>query len=103
MGCVLGEPVEVGPAAAEYTTDLKKIESWGYRRFHRAADGVGLTDLAEGAARLALERAGVPAEDVDLVVLAMSDIAEYLYWDPAAATQARLGAHRAEALLLNQA
>ena len=33
----------------------------------------------------------------------MTDIAEYLYWDAAAATQARLGAHRAEAVLVNQA
>jgi 3-oxoacyl-[acyl-carrier-protein] synthase-3 len=45
----------------------------------------------------------VRADEVDLVVLAIADIAEYLYWDPAAATQARLGAQRAEALLLNQA
>jgi 3-oxoacyl-[acyl-carrier-protein] synthase-3 len=36
-------------------------------------------------------------------VLAISDLAEYLYWDPAAATQARLGAHNAEAVLVNQA
>lgn len=103
MGNVLGEPVDVTSAVAEYTPDLKKIQGWGYRRFHRAEEGTGLTDLAARAGQLALTRAGLAADNIDLVVLAMSDIAEYLYWDAAAATQARLGAHRAEALLLNQA
>jgi len=103
MAGVLGEPVDVTLAAAEYTPDLKKIQGWGYRRFHRAEAGVGLSDLAVRAGHLALTRAGLDPGDVDLVVLAMADIAEYLYWDAAAATQARLGAHRAEALLLNQA
>jgi len=103
LGHVLGEPVEVASAAAAYTADPQKIQNWGYRRFHRAAAGTGLTDLAAAAADLALRRAGLAAADLDLVVLAMSDIAEYLYWDAAAATQARLGAHRAEAVLVNQA
>ena len=103
FGHALGEPVEVATAAADYTREVERVLSWGYRRFHRAADGVGLTDLATAAARTALDRAGVAAGEVDLVVLAMSDIAEYLYWDPAGATQARLGATRAEAVLLGQA
>ncbi|MFJ3789452.1 3-oxoacyl-ACP synthase III family protein [Kitasatospora sp. NPDC090091] len=103
FGYALGEPCEVEEHAPRYTGDLKRIRDWGYRRFHRAPDGVGLTDLAERAGRDALERAGVAAEEVDLVVLAMADIPEYLYWDPAAATQARLGALHAEALLVNQA
>ncbi|MFD0574861.1 3-oxoacyl-ACP synthase III family protein [Dactylosporangium darangshiense] len=40
---------------------------------------------------------------VDLLVVAITDLAEYLYWDVAAAVQARLGAHRAEAVLMGQA
>ncbi|MGX7829153.1 3-oxoacyl-ACP synthase III family protein [Actinokineospora sp. 24-640] len=103
FGHVLGEPVAVADAAADYTDDVERVLSWGYRGFHRAADGVGLTDLAARAADLALANAGVSADEVDLVVLAMSDIAEYLYWDPAGATQARIGASRAEAVLLTQA
>ncbi|MGE5291016.1 MAG: 3-oxoacyl-ACP synthase III family protein [Micromonosporaceae bacterium] len=103
LGHVLGEPVEAVSAAPRYTDDLKKIEGWGYRTFHRAGAGTGLTDLAVAAGRQALAQAQMPAEEVDLLVLAISDIAEYLYWDAAAATQARLGARRAEALLLNQA
>ncbi|MFD5082172.1 3-oxoacyl-ACP synthase III family protein [Kitasatospora sp. NPDC058201] len=99
----LGEPCDVAEQAPRYTRDLKRVEDWGYRRFHRAPDGVGLTDLAAQAGRRALDRAGIAADEVDLVVLAMADIPEYLYWDPAAATQAKLGTRRAEALLVNQA
>jgi len=103
LGHVLGDPVEVAQAAPDYTDDLDRVASWEYRRFHRAAPEVGLTDLAVDAGVRALAAAGVQAADVDLVVLAMSDIAEYLYWDPAAVAQSRLGATRAEALLLSQA
>jgi 3-oxoacyl-[acyl-carrier-protein] synthase III len=103
LGHVLGEPVDVAAAAPDYTDDVERVAGWGYRRFHRAADGVGLTDLAVEAGQRALAAAGVEAGELDLVVLAVADLAEYLYWDPAAATQARLGAHRAEAVLLNQA
>ncbi len=47
--------------------------------------------------------AGVAPDQVDLVVLAMADVPEYLYWDAAAATQAKIGALSAEAVLVNQA
>lgn len=103
LGHALGEGSAVMDAAPQYTDELRKIAGWGFRGFHRAPGSTGLTDLAERAGRLALERAGIGADELDLVVLAMTDIAEYLYWDAAAATQARLGAHRAEALLVNQA
>lgn len=103
LGHVLGEPVDVAAAAPHYTDDVERVAGWGYRRFHRADDGVGLTDLAVEAGRRAMDAAGVAAADVDLVVLAVADLVEYLYWDPAAATSARLGALEAEAVLLNQA
>jgi 3-oxoacyl-[acyl-carrier-protein] synthase-3 len=102
-GHALGVPLAVADAADDYVEDQRMIRGWGYRTFHRAEDGVGLTDLAERAGAKALAHAGVDAGEVDLVVLAMSDIAEYLYWDAAAALQHRLGAHRAEAVLVNQA
>ncbi|MFD1535414.1 3-oxoacyl-[acyl-carrier-protein] synthase III C-terminal domain-containing protein, partial [Nonomuraea guangzhouensis] len=54
-------------------------------------------------AESALAKAGVRPGHVDLVVLAISDLAEYLYWDAAAAVQAAIGARRAEAVLMNQA
>lgn len=103
FGHVLGEPVDVAHAAPSYTADVDRVAGWEYRRFRRAADDVGLTDLAVAAGERALAAAGVAADELDLVVLATSDIAEHLYWDAAAATQARLGARRAQAILLNQA
>lgn len=100
LGQALGTPCEPDglPGA-----DVAKLRNWGYRRLHRAEAGVGLTDLAVQAGEAALRRAGVAAAEVDLVVLAITDIAEHLYWDPAAAVQHRLGADRAEAVLLTQA
>lgn len=103
LGHVLGEPVDVASAAGDYTSDVDRVLGWGYRTFHRAADGVGLTDLAAEAGAKALSNAGVQPHEVDLVVLAMSDLSEHLYWDAAGATQAKVGAHGSEAVLLTQA
>jgi 3-oxoacyl-[acyl-carrier-protein] synthase-3 len=103
FGQSLPEPSDVAELASSYTDDLDRVGGWGYRSFHRAPDGTGLTALAAEAGQRALAEAGIAAADVDLVVLAIADLAEYLYWDPAASTQARLGAHGAEAVLVNQA
>jgi 3-oxoacyl-[acyl-carrier-protein] synthase-3 len=103
MGHAIGVPASVADVAAEYTTDLRKLRGWQYQRLHRAEAGTGLTDLAAQAGTLALQRAGIAATDVDLIVLAIADIPEYLYWDPAAALQGRLNAYQAEAVLINQA
>ncbi|MFE7130905.1 3-oxoacyl-[acyl-carrier-protein] synthase III C-terminal domain-containing protein [Streptomyces sp. NPDC057638] len=86
----------------EYTEDVQRVLEHGYRTLHRSPDEVGLTDLAEEAARAALAASGTDPAELDLVVLAITDIPEYLYWDPAASLQARLGAHRAEAVLIGQ-
>jgi 3-oxoacyl-[acyl-carrier-protein] synthase-3 len=102
-GHALGDPCSVDQEAPAYTGNPDRVRAWGYRTFHRAADRVGITDLATTAARHALARAGVTADQIDLVVLAMTDIPERLYWDAAAATQARLGAKHAAAVLVNQA
>jgi 3-oxoacyl-[acyl-carrier-protein] synthase-3 len=99
----LGAAESVVDAAPRYTADLERIRDWGYRGFHRADDGTGVTDLAVSAGAAALAKAGLTANQVDLLVLAIPDVAEYLYWDAAAACQASLGAHRAEAVLVNQA
>ncbi len=102
FGSALGEPLAVADAAPQYTEDTERIQAYGYRAIHRAPPDVGLTDLAADAARAALAEAGTEAADLDLIVLAITDIPEYLYWDAAASLQARLGAHRAEAVLLTQ-
>lgn len=99
----LGEAVPLsGPVPADPDDGVRKMTRSGYSGFHRAAESVGLTDLAVRAGEEAVTAAAIRAEDIDLVVLAITDIAEYLYWDAAAAVQGRLGATRAEAVLLNQ-
>ncbi|SBV04586.1 3-oxoacyl-[acyl-carrier-protein] synthase-3 [Streptomyces sp. Ncost-T6T-1] len=102
FGSVTGEHVPVADIVSEYTPDVERVLAYGYRAVHRAADDVGLTDLSEVAARRALEESGTDPADLDLLVLAITDIPEYLYWDPAAELQARLGAHGAEAVLISQ-
>lgn len=103
FGEALGEPAPVADVVAEYTDDVTRVLDLGYRRVHRCPPEVGLTDLAARAGGDALAAAGVRPADVDLVVLAVTDIVEYLYWDAAAALAHRLGATRAEAVLLTQA
>ena len=59
-------------------------------------------DLCESAARVALERAGVAAEDLDLIVLA-TDTPEYVSPSTAAVLQHRIGAVRAGTFDINTA
>lgn len=105
IASALGKPAAVADILEPDAGDKarRNLEAKGYRGLYRADDGVGLRDLAVEAAEKALERAEVRPGRLDLVVLAISDLAEYLYWDVAAAVQARVGAHRAEAVLMNQA
>ena len=52
------------------TTDQWIVERTGIRARHIAGDGETTASLATDAARGALEQAGVPATDIDLIVLA---------------------------------
>ncbi|MFE9655515.1 3-oxoacyl-ACP synthase III family protein [Micromonospora sp. NPDC006431] len=103
FGEALGDPVPVADVVGQYTDDVNRILGYGYRQVHRSAPEVGLTDLAERAARQALDAATLAAAEVDLLVLAITDLTEYLYWDAAADLAHRLGAVNAEAVLLTQA
>src|SRR5262245_5060539 len=103
FGAALGEPVPVADVVAEYTDDVNRIIGYGYRTVHRCQPGVGLTDLAAQAGEQALVASSTRPDEVDLVVLAVTDIVEHLYWDAAADLAHRLGATRAEAVLLTQA
>lgn len=103
FGTALGEPSPVADAIAEYSEDIDRVLGYGYRTVHRAPMGVQVSDLAYDAAQAALAEAGVAAADVNLLVLALTDLSEYLYWDAAAALQQRLGAPGAEAVLITQA
>jgi 3-oxoacyl-[acyl-carrier-protein] synthase-3 len=103
FGTTLGARTPLADVVGDYTEDLSRVLDYGYRNVHRSPADVGLTDLAVDAGRQALEAAGVAGSDVDLVVLATTDITEYLFWDGAASVAHRLGATRAEAVLLTQA
>lgn len=103
FGSALGEPSPVDAVVHEYTQDVERVRGYGYRTVHRSRPGIGVSDLAYEAARHALDAAGLDASEVDLIVFALTDLAEYLYWDPAASLQHRLGAVNAEALLITQA
>jgi len=103
FGTALGMPARLDDVVADYTDDVERIREYGYRTIHRAAEDTGVTDLALLAAERALATAELPAGEVDFLIFAPTDVPEYLYWDPAASLQHRLGATRAQALLLNQA
>jgi 3-oxoacyl-[acyl-carrier-protein] synthase-3 len=103
FGTALGVPAAVEAVVGDYTEHIERVRAYGYRTVHRSAPDVGVTDLAHQAASQALAAAGVSPDEVDLLVLAITDIAEYLYWDPVARLQSRLGTRRAETLLVTQA
>jgi len=103
FGTALGVSVPVADVVKEYTEDAERILTLGYRNVLRCPPEVGITDLAVEAGGKALAAAGVNPAEVDLVVLAITDLSEYLYWDAAASLAHRLGATRAEAVLLTQA
>jgi 3-oxoacyl-[acyl-carrier-protein] synthase III len=103
FGAALGNPVPVDHVIADYSEFEARVLAYGYRNVLRCPEDVGLTDLAIEAGGKALAEARIDAADIDLVVLAVTDITEYLYWDAAASIAYRLGATRAEAVLLTQA
>ncbi|WP_315093410.1 3-oxoacyl-[acyl-carrier-protein] synthase III C-terminal domain-containing protein [uncultured Cellulomonas sp.] len=103
LGTTLGAPYLVADVVGEYSADTERILGYGYTTVHRAPADVGVSDLALAAAQNALDAAGVSASELDLLVLGLTDVSEYLYWDAAAALQSRLGARRAEAVVITQA
>lgn len=103
FGAALGSATPVADVAGEYTDMIGLVLARGYRNVLRCPAGVGVTDLAVDAARQALAAAEVEAADLDLLVLAVTDMTEYLYWDAASSVAHRLGARNAEAVLLTQA
>lgn len=102
FGYAFGQDHDVAEAAARYVTDPERVVRWGYQTFHRAADGVSATDLAAQAARDALARLSMSASELDLVVLATSEMPDYLYWDTSAALARELKIDQIQTLLLNE-
>ena len=72
------------------TTDEWIRERTGIKRRHVAADGELTSDIATAAARNALEAAGIPVSEVDLIVLATTT-PDQTFPATATAVQAKLG------------
>lgn len=102
FGYAFGDDQDVKHTAGDYVTDPERIVRWGYRTFHRAEDGVTSTALAAEAARDALAGVAVDPADVDLVVLANSELAEYPYWDSSAALARELKIRERQTMLMTE-
>lgn len=102
FGYAFGEDLDVRENAASYVPDPERIIRWGYRTFHRAPDSVTATTLGARAGHDALAAVGLRAEQIDLVVLALSEVPEYVNWDPSGALARELGIARTQTLLLTE-
>jgi 3-oxoacyl-[acyl-carrier-protein] synthase-3 len=74
------------------TTDAWIRERTGIEKRHLVSDGETCSDLAEQASRLALEAAGLPAADLDLMVVATTTPDQY-FPSTACILQQRLDVH----------
>jgi 3-oxoacyl-[acyl-carrier-protein] synthase-3 len=74
------------------TSDEWIVERTGIRARHFVADDVHASDLAVAAARRALEAAGRPAEEVDLIIVATST-PDMVFPSTASIVQRKLGVH----------
>lgn len=80
---------------SEFEKSLDTTDAWirsrsGIERRHFAAEGQGTSDLATRAARAALDDAGLPAGDLDAIILATST-ADMTFPSAATMVQAELG------------
>jgi 3-oxoacyl-[acyl-carrier-protein] synthase-3 len=78
------------------TTDEWIVTRTGIKQRHIAADGENTVDLAEHAARNAMEAAGVSATDLDLIIVATTT-PDQVFPSTACLLQGRLGNHGATA------
>ncbi|MBL3528231.1 MAG: ketoacyl-ACP synthase III [gamma proteobacterium endosymbiont of Lamellibrachia anaximandri] len=74
------------------TTDQWIVDRTGIKKRHIAADDEYTCDLAEKAARNAMEMAGVGPKDIDLIVVATTT-PDQIFPSTACLLQARLGIH----------
>ncbi len=82
------------------TNDQWIVERTGIRERRIGAPGTATSDLAYEAAQMALERAGIKAEQVDLIIVATST-PDMLFPSTACLVQERLGAWNAAAFDLS--
>ena len=91
----------------ELEATVKTSDEWiqsrtGIQRRHVVAPGQATADMAGRAARIALERAGVTPEELDLIVVATTS-PDFLLPSTAAVVQTQLGAVNAGAMDMNAA
>jgi 3-oxoacyl-[acyl-carrier-protein] synthase III len=84
------------------TTDEWITSRTGIRQRHIAAEGQTTCDLAEGAARAALESAGVKANEIDLIIVGTTT-PDIIFPSTACLLQHRLGANGCPAFDVNAA
>jgi len=84
------------------TSDAWIRERTGIERRHVAAEGQGTVDLAEPAARRAIEAAGLVPADIDLIVFATST-PDYVFPNAGVLLQQRLGCRGGAAFSLEAA
>ncbi len=102
FGYAFGQDQDVTETAGSFVTDPERVIRWGYQTFHRAEPGVTATMLAADAARDALAKLSMSASDLDLIVLATSEMPDYLYWDTSAGLARELKIDEVQTLLLNE-
>ncbi|GAA4907503.1 3-oxoacyl-ACP synthase III family protein [Streptomonospora salina] len=102
FGYTFGRDQDVEGTAGRYTSHPERVVKWGFRTYHRADDDVQTTHLAGKAASQALDRLGISADTVDLVVLACPDVPEYLYWDGSVALARELKIQQTQTLMLTE-
>jgi 3-oxoacyl-[acyl-carrier-protein] synthase-3 len=99
------------PEKVVTNADLEKLvdtsDEWiasrtGIRQRHIAAEGQTTCDLAEGAARAAMDSAGVSAKDIELIVLGTTT-PDIIFPSTACLLQHRLGANGCGAFDVNAA
>ena len=83
-------------AAMVDTTDQWITERTGIRKRHTAAEGEASSDMATAASRIALERAGLTPDDIDLIIVATAT-PDYTFPATATVVQNKLGITRGAA------
>ena len=102
FGYAFGTDQDVSSSAGAFVTDPERVIRWGYQTFHRAEPEVSATMLAASAARDVLKQLDMAATELDLVVLATSEMPDYPHWDTSAGLARELGIERTQTLLLNE-
>ncbi|RJQ81247.1 3-oxoacyl-ACP synthase [Pseudonocardiaceae bacterium YIM PH 21723] len=102
FGLSFGRNESVAATVGDYVSDPERVLKLGCHTYHRADEDVHATDLAAAAAEEVLAELSVTPDQIDLVVLAMSEMPEYQHYDSAAALARMLKIERTQTLLLNE-